>query len=51
MNRIKPNVFFCERTTKGEDQPAHPRSPLSAFVTRNMEGIVVNRAPCKISIV
>ena len=33
---------------KGADQPAHPRSLISAFVIRYLESTVVKLASCKI---
>ena len=37
-------------TNKGADQPAHPRSLISAFVIRYLESIICKRATGEISI-
>ena len=37
------------RTTKGADQPAHPRSLISTFVVRNLESMICILALPKVS--
>ena len=37
----RENLILFHVNNKGEDQPALPRSPVSAFVIRYLEGIVV----------
>ena len=37
--------------SKGADQPAHPRSPISVFVIRLLESILSRRATSEISII
>ena len=44
LNKRKMNVL--QASQKGTDQPAHPRSLISAFVIHYLERIVANLAPC-----
>ena len=37
----KPVIALCkQKKKKGADQPAHPRSLISAFVVRSLDGII-----------
>ena len=45
--RVK-NCLWGFANNTGADQPAHPRSLISAFVIRYLESIVVKLAPYKI---
>ena len=49
LDARKP-VFRGVSNNKGTDQPAHPCSPISAFVIRFLESTVYNLATSKISI-
>ena len=44
------NLFSGFATNKGTDQPAHPRSLISAFVIRLLESIISRPATSEISI-
>ena len=42
-------MYLLHANTKGADQPAHPRSLISAFVIRSLNGMIVNHIVSKIS--
>ena len=43
------NLFMPYANNKGTDQPAHPRSLISAFIVRCLDSIVAKRAKPKYS--
>ena len=42
--------YCCKQTKKDADQPAHPRSLISAFVIGYLESLVVKLVTCKVAI-
>ena len=43
----RENLILLHANNKGADQPAHPRSLVSAFVIRDLEILLVNTASYK----
>ena len=40
MRHVQKNLFMAYVNIKGADQPAHPRSLISTFVARILDGLI-----------